>query len=143
MKKIIIIIALLILLTPSIIKAQGAPVVPAGTEKATDLINFTKEAGGAAGFDTAPDRTTQLATFGGKIVSTFLSILGIVFMVYTLYGGYLWMTAGGNEEHVTKAKAIIKNGIIGIIIIFSVYGIYLIVAAIFYSDVESFSTGGF
>jgi hypothetical protein len=34
-----------------------------------------------------------------------------------IYGGYLWMTAGGKEEQVTQAKKWITNSVIGLIII--------------------------
>ena len=44
-------------------------------------------------------------------------------MAYLIYGGYLWMTARGNEETLEKAKKIIRGSIIGIIIVFSAYAI--------------------
>ena len=44
-------------------------------------------------------------------------------MGYVIYAGQLWMTARGNEEQITKAKAIIRGSIIGIIVIFSAYAI--------------------
>jgi len=40
-----------------------------------------------------------------------------------LYGGFKWMTAGGNEEQVGEAKKIIISGVIGLIIILSAYAI--------------------
>lgn len=136
MKKIIIIIFLLALATPLVALGQtntfGAP---------PDILNFTKTAGTEAGYDTT-EPITGLATIGGNIVAAFLSLLGIMFISYTLFGGYLWMTAGGSEEKVTKAKAIIRNGIIGMIIIFSVWGIYLVVASIFDPNIQSAPVGG-
>lgn len=137
MKKIIIISFILTLTSPLIAQGLESPIGPPDT----DILNFTKTAGTEAGFNTS-DPVTGLATLAGNIVAAFLSLIGVIFIVYTLYGGYLWMTAGGNDERVTKAKAIIRNGIVGMIIIFSVWGIYLVVAAIFNPDIESFPVGG-
>lgn len=48
-----------------------------------------------------------------------------------LYAGIMWMTAQGNEEQVTKAKTMIRNAIIGFIIISAAYAItYYVIGAI-------------
>lgn len=70
----------------------------------------------------APDRT-QLATTIGKIVNAALGLLGVVLLVLILYGGFLWMTAGGNEDQVSKAKKIITNAVVGLVIIMAAYAI--------------------
>ncbi|MBI4139136.1 hypothetical protein HY479_03230, partial [Candidatus Uhrbacteria bacterium] len=44
-------------------------------------------------------------------------------LAYLLYGGFLWMTAGGSEEGVTKAKTMIRNAIIGLVIIVAAFSI--------------------
>lgn len=56
-------------------------------------------------------------------ISVVLGILGVVAVIMILYAGFLWLTAGGSEENVTKAKKIIKQAAIGIIIISLAYGI--------------------
>ena len=50
-------------------------------------------------------------------------MLGMIFLILMLYGGYLWMTAAGKEERVTKAKNLITAAIIGVIIVVSAYAI--------------------
>lgn len=57
------------------------------------------------------------------VIQTALSLLGVIFLVLTIYGGFLWMTAAGDEGKVDSAKKIIKNSIIGLIIIVSAYAI--------------------
>ena len=57
------------------------------------------------------------------IINIFLGLLGIIATVIILYGGFLWMTSKGNEDQITKAKKVIVNGVIGLIIILSSYGI--------------------
>jgi len=66
-------------------------------------------------------KSTQedLASAVGAVMFQFLGLLGIVLVSYMVYGGYIWMTAQGSEEKVKQAKTIIRNGIIGIIIVFS------------------------
>ena len=40
-----------------------------------------------------------------------------------LIGGFQWMTAGGNEERVEKAKKLLIAAIIGLLIILAAWGI--------------------
>jgi hypothetical protein len=57
------------------------------------------------------------------IINVVMGFLGIVAVVIILIGGFIWMTAGGNEEKVKKAKALIFQGIIGLVIILASYAI--------------------
>lgn len=59
----------------------------------------------------------------GKIIGIALTLMGIVLLVLILVGGMMWMTSGGNPEQVTKAKTIMKNAFIGLIIIVLAYAI--------------------
>jgi hypothetical protein len=58
-----------------------------------------------------------------QIISYVLSFLGVIFLVLLIYGGFLWMTASGDSEQITKAKDILINATIGLIIILSSYTI--------------------
>ena len=71
--------------------------------------------------------TTDIRLIIANIIRVALGLLGIIFLVLLLYGGYLWMTAGGNEEQVGSAKKILLNSIIGLLIILSAYGIVIFV----------------
>jgi len=64
-----------------------------------------------------------LPTIIGNIINIVLGFLGIVLLVYLIWGGFLWMTSGGSEEGATKAKEMIKNAIIGLIIIVASYAL--------------------
>ena len=57
------------------------------------------------------------------IVNVLLGFLGIVAIIIVLYGGFVWLTSGGNEEKVSQAKKIITAGIIGLVIIFVSFAI--------------------
>lgn len=58
-----------------------------------------------------------------RIIKGFFGLLGILAVVLVSYGGFVWMTAGGNEEKVTQAKKIIMNGTIGLMIILMSFAI--------------------
>jgi len=58
-----------------------------------------------------------------NIIRIILGFLGIVAVVIVLFGGFKWMTAGGNDDKVTEAKQLIIQGIIGMVIIFSAFAI--------------------
>lgn len=86
------------------------------------------QSAGKAGISTTQ---TDLPTIIGRFVNYMFSIVGIIFMTVTLVGGYLWMTAGGNEEKIGKAKGFIVNGINGMIVIFLSYAlVYTMLAAL-------------
>lgn len=51
------------------------------------------------------------------IVRYLLSFLGLVAVVIIMYAGWLWMTSGGNQQQLEKAKKTLINAVIGLIII--------------------------
>lgn len=65
----------------------------------------------------------QLPILIGRIVRVLLSLLGVIFLVLMVYAGFLWMTARGESDPVDKAKDIIRQAIIGIIIVFLAYAL--------------------
>ncbi len=66
---------------------------------------------------------TDIRLVVGKIIRTALGLLGIVALVLILYAGFVWMTAGGEEEKISQAKKIMVNAAIGLAIILSSYAI--------------------
>jgi hypothetical protein len=59
----------------------------------------------------------------GIIISAVLGLVGVVFLVLTVYGGYIWMTAGGDEGKVEKAKSTISRSIVGLVVVLAAYAI--------------------
>lgn len=59
----------------------------------------------------------------GDIINVALSILGVILLVLVIYSGFLWMTAGGDSGQTEKAKTIMINAVIGLIIILAAYAI--------------------
>jgi len=60
---------------------------------------------------------TSLVTIIVRIINYSLGLLGVLFLGLLVMSGYQWMTAGGNEEQVTKAQSRMKNAIIGLVIV--------------------------
>jgi len=59
----------------------------------------------------------------GNILNYLLGFVGVILLIMLIYGGILWMTAGGNEENTKKAKGYIVNSIIGLIVVLASYAI--------------------
>ena len=59
----------------------------------------------------------------GMLINVLLGLLGIIFLVLVIYAGFLWMTAGGDEKAVAKAKSIMITAVIGLVILLSAYAI--------------------
>jgi len=59
----------------------------------------------------------------GRLINIFLGFLGIVFLVLMLYAGFTWMTAQGDEGKVKKAREVITQAIIGLIVVVAAYAI--------------------
>lgn len=73
----------------------------------------------SAGFSTAVEAENIVAT----IIKTMLTLLGIIFVVLMIFSGYQWMTAGGNEDAIKKARSRIINAIIGLAIVVFAYAV--------------------
>ncbi len=67
--------------------------------------------------------STDIRLIVARIIRVALGLLGIVALVLVVYAGFLWMTAGGNEEQIAGAKKLLLNTVIGLAIILSAYAI--------------------
>lgn len=90
---------------------------------ALDGLNDT--AGEVRAYETQVNQSHDnfIQTKAGQIVGTVLSFVGVLFLILMIYAGILWMTSQGNDQQVAKAKGLLVNGIIGIIIVFAAYAI--------------------
>ncbi len=57
----------------------------------------------------------------GLVIKAILGLVGSLALVIFIYGGFVWMTASGNVESVTKGKNILIWATIGLVIIFTSY----------------------
>jgi len=61
--------------------------------------------------------STPLALRIGVLVNTVLLLVGIIFLMITVYSGIHWMLAGGNDEKIEKARTRIVRATIGLVIV--------------------------
>ncbi len=59
----------------------------------------------------------------GRIIQIALTFLGVIALILITYAGFLWMTSNGEEEKIGQAKRILRNAIIGLIIILSAWAV--------------------
>lgn len=110
--------------------AEGStdPCAPANLSDASTEVkircrykSFFGEAGKDAGLFTE-DRiegavANPLALRIGVVIRTALSLVGVIFLISTVYSGIQWMIASGNEEKIEKAQTRIKRAVIGLAIV--------------------------
>jgi lysylphosphatidylglycerol synthetase-like protein (DUF2156 family) len=94
-----------------------------------------------AGYEKATELT--LSQTIGRYIKVALSMVGTIFLVLTVYAGFLWMTASGNEEKVTEAKSIITRASLGLLITLSAFAITaFVLAAVGATQSTSSTVGG-
>lgn len=88
--------------------------VTASSEMASAAINFGTDQvqSGVKGTDATADSAVQ------RLVGNFMFFLGILAVLYGLYGGFLILSSGGDEEKVKKGKTILMHVGLGLIVIF-------------------------
>ena len=109
MKIILLSFLLITLMFPLGMSADTLPMIPEGDDT---LGTFDTNLGDAPPYVVA-----------ARIINYSLGFLGILSLILTIYAGFLWMWARGNEEEVTKAKKILEGGFIGLILVLASYGI--------------------
>lgn len=100
---------------------------PAGAAPSTPTSGATPSTGGPSTesirlFNPLGSDVT-IPQFIGRGVRAVVGIVGAVALLMFIYGGIAWMTAGGSEERIKSAKNILKNSLIGILLIFFSYTI--------------------
>ena len=107
----------LMLLAPMTVFAQGS------------LGDASANLGKAA--NTAGTTEGSVTTIVGTAINAALTLVGIIFLVLMVYGGFLWMTARGSSEQIDQAKQIIVGALIGLVVVMSAYAITVFVTSRF------------
>ena len=105
-------------LIPAAARAQGA--IGTDEETATGGIYGLEDTAKEAGL---PHTQGDLLLVVAQWINYALGLIGIVFFILTLYAGFLWLTAREDAGQVKKAKDILRNAVIGLVIIFSSYAV--------------------
>ena len=88
-----------------------------------------QDTGSKAGFQTSS--TTGPEYYIGNILTLMFSMLGLVFLILTVYAGVNWMTAQGNSSQVEKSKDTLIRSIVGLMIVIAAYGITVFIMSTF------------
>jgi len=72
-------------------------------------------------------RGEKIEDIVGTVINAFLSVIGVIFLIYLVYGGYLWIISQGEKDTIDKAKSVLKTSLIGLIIVLAAYAITLFV----------------
>ncbi len=71
----------------------------------------------------------SLAGIIGSLIGIVLSTLGVLLFIYFVYAGFLWMTAQGDPKQVDKAKAIMRNSVMGLLITLAANSLVFFIAS--------------
>lgn len=105
---------------------QGALAQPLDSGTADEVIGSDSMFGDfvrISGFNEGNNDGKQVSHIISLVIKAFLSLLGLIFIILMLIAGFNWMTAGGDEQKVSKAKDTIEKAVIGLIIIIFAYSI--------------------
>lgn len=105
-----------------------------GDASSSSIMGKLQAVGDNSGYN-ANTNETSLSSGLGIIVNMILSLLGVVFIILTIFGGFQWMTAGGNEDQVKKAQDRIKSAVIGLVITLSAYAVWNLIERYFINKV--------
>ena len=97
--------------------------VPAASFAVTATSFSIESIGSQIGLGNADLKSTVL-----NIIRLVLGLMTLVAVVLIIYGGFVWLTAAGNEENVEKAKKIISAAVMGLIVILLAWAIVIFVA---------------
>ncbi len=86
-------------------------------------LNTTAGSIPAFGDQVSQQEDNFLQTRTGQIIGFVLSFVGVLFLILMIYAGLTWMTAGGNLEQVKKARSLMINAILGLIVVMGAYAI--------------------
>lgn len=81
---------------------------------------FPSDGSGATGFN----------SFITNLISTVITVAGILLLAYFLYGAVVWTTAAGDQKKLDEAKQIMMNAITGMVLVVISYFVVGLVGGI-------------
>lgn len=117
LKKIILLLSWVFVFVPGLALAADPPASTTPDNSATSDFGLTTSAEAAH----LPKGEVDLMSVVANVIGTALSLIGVIFMILFIYGGFMWMTAGGDSGKTKKAKELMTNAVVGVVLIFSAY----------------------
>jgi len=111
----------LLLFLPLFATMAVSPVYGQARDLKADVTGQLSAGGGdqGAGFGTPVDPRVIIA----KTIQIILSLLGTIFVVLIVYGGFQYFTARGDDDKAKKAMHLMQGAVVGFIIILISYSI--------------------
>ncbi len=72
---------------------------------------------------TNPLKVNNVPDLIGIVIKALLGVVGSIALLMFIYGGFLWLTSGGNSEKIKNGKQTIIWAVLGLVLIFSAYTI--------------------
>jgi len=72
---------------------------------------------GSFGYQNPLGASATINTIINRVIRAALGIVGAIFLAVFVYGGGLWMTAGGDAGKVARAKSALMQSLIGVVIV--------------------------
>jgi len=89
------------------------------------------------------DPVAFLGGFISALITLGLVAGGVIFLFMLILGGIQWITSGGDKVANENARKRVTNALIGIFVLFSLYGIINLVGCFFGIDFLSITVGPF
>lgn len=96
--------------------------LPLAAQAQNSTLNKLKIFGGIYGYGTN-EKPADLKTIIINLVQLILGFVGYIFIILIIIAGVQWMLSGGNEEKITKAKNLLKNSVIGLVLMLIAFAI--------------------
>ena len=102
----------LFLVTDFVLATEGFGRITDGFDKTAEII-----------FGTSTPPSRDLPEIIGILVRGALSLLGVIYLIMLIIGGFMWVGSKGNEEVVTKSKDIIVHASVGLCMTLVAYAV--------------------
>ena len=105
------------------IVSAAAMLAPAAVFAVNPIASGLSNAATAAGISGGCASVDCLVTIIGNVLNVALGFVGIILLLYFLYAGFMWMTAGGDEDKVKDATTTIRNAVVGLAIVMVAFAV--------------------
>jgi len=120
LKIFLIVVVLLVVSVTVLVDESVAEETMANTIKS----NIAAGAEYGAGYSEDPPDPRRIIE---NVIRVALAMVGTIFLIYVVIGGYTYLTAQGEEEKQTRAIKTITAAVIGLIVVLTAYSITLFV----------------
>lgn len=103
---------------------KSLPVLAVDNFSTTSLVNQTAT-------KLNPGGLTNISLLMSRGVNAMVVFMGTIALALIVYAGFMWMTAGGNESKIEKARTIMIWTLLGTIAIGASYGFVKFIIGIF------------